>query len=140
MIRLVRIGLPLLLLALFLSTTGVASAQGADQHSQNMKLLASLPKTRVTNSDIAFWGKLAYQGSYAGFRVIDIADPEAPSVLADVKCGSGQGDVTVWQNILVRSVDYPMTERSCALRTRRCRASSRALRSSTSPTRRTHNS
>ena len=35
-------------------------------------------------------------------------------MLADVDCGSGQGDVTVWQNILVRSVDYPMTERSCA--------------------------
>jgi hypothetical protein len=35
-------------------------------------------------------------------------------VLADVDCGSGQGDVTVWGNILVRSVDYPMTERSCA--------------------------
>src|SRR5262245_34088142 len=79
-----------------------------------MKLLAGLPKTGTTNSDIAFWGHLAYQGNYNGFRVIDIAEPEAPKVLADVDCGSGQGDVTVWGNILVRSVDYPMTERSCA--------------------------
>jgi hypothetical protein len=87
---------------------------GADQHSQNMKLLASLPRTGTTNSDIAFWGHTAYQGNYNGFRVIDISEPEQPNVLADVDCGSGQGDVTVWQNILVRSVDYPMTERSCA--------------------------
>ncbi len=87
---------------------------GPDEHSQNMKLLASLPKTDTVNSDLAFWGRLAYQGNYNGFRVIDIADPEHPSVLADVDCGSGQGDVTVWGNVLVRSVDYPMTERSCA--------------------------
>jgi hypothetical protein len=87
---------------------------GADQHSQNMKLLASVPRTGTTNSDIAFWGRTAYQGNYNGFRVIDISELEQPTVLADVDCGSGQGDVTVWQNILVRSVDYPMTERSCA--------------------------
>jgi hypothetical protein len=59
------------------------------------KLLASLPRTGTTNSDLAFWGQLAYQGNYNGFRVIDIADPNHPSVLADVDCGSGQGDVTV---------------------------------------------
>src|SRR5437867_3328111 len=62
--------------------------KGPDQHSQNMKLLASLPKTGTTNSDIAFWGHLAYQGNYNGFRVIDISDPAAPAVLADVDCGS----------------------------------------------------
>ncbi len=89
-------------------------AAGPDPHSQNMKLLASSPRTGTTNSDIAFWGRLAYQGNYNGFRVVDIADPERLRVLADVDCGSGQGDVTVWANLLVRSVDYPMTERSCA--------------------------
>ena len=29
---------------------------GPDQHSQSMKLLASLPRTGTTSSDIAFWG------------------------------------------------------------------------------------
>jgi hypothetical protein len=51
--------LPLLLLALFLSVTSVTSAQETDAHSQNMKLLASLPKSGVTNSGIAFLGNLA---------------------------------------------------------------------------------
>jgi len=46
---------------------------GPDEHSQNMKLLASLPRTGTTNSDIAFWGRLAYQGNYNGFQVIDIS-------------------------------------------------------------------
>ena len=63
---------------------------GPDEHSQNMKLLASLPRTGTVNSDIAFWGRLAYQGNYNGFRVIDISEPEQPSVLADVDCGSGR--------------------------------------------------
>jgi hypothetical protein len=119
-----RLMLVLVLGALALAAPGAVRADpppspprpgaGPDEHSQNMKLLASLPKTGTVNSDIAFWGHLAYQGNYNGFRVIDISDPEAPTVLADVDCGSGQGDVTVWGSVLVRSVDYPMTERSCA--------------------------
>jgi hypothetical protein len=54
-------------------------AAGPDQHSQNMKLLASLPKTGTTNSDLAFWGRLAYHGNYNGFRVIDISAPGTPT-------------------------------------------------------------
>ncbi len=124
MTKILRVGLPLAVLVSMLVAAGPALADppegppppatGADQHSQNMKLLASLSRTGTTNSDLAFWGHTAYQGNYNGFRVIDISEPEQPTVLADVDCGSGQGDVTVWQNILVRSVDYPMTERSCA--------------------------
>src|SRR6266540_2751759 len=63
---------------------------GQDQHSRNMKRLASLPKTGTTTSDLAFWGDVAYQGNYNGFRVIDISQPGRPQVLADVDCGSGQ--------------------------------------------------
>ena len=123
MTRILRFVVPLLVIAAMLPAARPAmadptgppgSGSGQDQHSRNMKLLGSSPKTGTTNSDLAFWGKIAYQGNYNGFRVIDISRPDRPSVLADVDCGSGQGDVTVWQNILVRSVDYPMTERSCA--------------------------
>ena len=32
----------------------------------------------IYNSDLAFWGKTAYQGSYSGFRIIDVSDPENP--------------------------------------------------------------
>jgi hypothetical protein len=52
-----------------------------------MKLLGSAPRTNPAsfyrNSDLAFWGRLAFAGDYEGFRVIDVADPEAPVVLAD---------------------------------------------------------
>ena len=118
--------LPLLVLVVLLALGSAGAAGGkvylpgaarsaarAEAHSASMTLAASLPKGGTVNSDIAFWGNLAYHGSYDGFRVIDISKPTAPSVLADVHCAAGQGDVTVWKNILVRSVDYPVTQRSC---------------------------
>jgi hypothetical protein len=44
-----------------------------------MKLLGSAPRTNPAsfyrNSDLAFWGRLAFAGDYEGFRVIDVADP-----------------------------------------------------------------
>ena len=67
------------------------SAARAEAHSASMTLAASLPKGGTVNSDIAFWGNLAYQGSYDGFRVIDISKPTAPSVLADVALRRGPG-------------------------------------------------
>src|SRR5262249_9660888 len=105
--RLVRLAV----LPLFVLVVVSVAAAGGGGRGENMKLLASLPTPAVMNTDMAFWGELAFQGSYAGFRVIDISRPARPRVLADVRCGAGQGDVTVWQKILVRSVDYPMTER-----------------------------
>ena len=75
----------------------------------------------IFNSDLAFWGKTAYQGTYEGFRIIDIADPENPVELknfTDCVQGTGtgnQGDVIVWGNILVRSWNSPTPAggRSC---------------------------
>jgi hypothetical protein len=60
-------------------------------------------------TDIAFWGKLAYQGIwFGGFRVIDISSPARPRVLSEVDCGAFQGDVGVWGNLVFRSVDAPV--------------------------------
>ncbi|MEX2646748.1 MAG: PA domain-containing protein [Gaiellaceae bacterium] len=67
----------------------------------------------VFNSDLAFWGKTAYQGTYEGFRIIDVSDPENPVQVTNfTDCVQGtttgnQGDVIVWRNILVRSWNSP---------------------------------
>ena len=81
--------------------------------SRNMRLmsLSSRPAGANAfaefNSDLAFWGDKAYQGTFKGFRIIDIDDPSRPRELIDYEdCGTvGQGDVVVWGNILVRSWD-----------------------------------
>ncbi|HEX5993921.1 MAG TPA: hypothetical protein VFY84_02135 [Jiangellales bacterium] len=62
----------------------------------------------TANSDLAFWGKLAVHGNYDGFRLIDITEPDNPVQLLDYRdCAGNQGDVLIWENILVRSWNSP---------------------------------
>jgi hypothetical protein len=98
-------------------------------HSPNMHLLgASLRAGAVTgpppvgpgtvpwdtrNTDLAFWGKLAIQGRYDGFRVIDIRSPGNPRELAHFPCVSPQGDVGIYRNLVFRSVDSPQRTDGC---------------------------
>jgi PA domain len=71
------------------------------------------PTSGVFNSDLAFWGRTAYQGTYEGFRIIDITESDNPVEVVnftDCVAGTGtgnQGDVLVWGSILVRSWNSP---------------------------------
>jgi len=58
---------------------------------------------RTVNSDIAFWGNLAFNGNYDGFRIIDISDPDDPQLVSWTHCNGDQGDIVVWEDVLVRS-------------------------------------
>ena len=84
------------------------------QHSKNMHLMGISRRTvahgtSIFNTDLAFSGRLVYQGTYDGFRVIDISQPDNPIEIAlynDCSPGStdgSQGDLVVWNNLLVRS-------------------------------------
>lgn len=104
---------------------GVAVADHATRpHTQNMHALGHSPHpatflgepdgVRHVSSDIAFWGKLAFNGNYDGFRVIDISDPENPTELLHQGCNGDQGDIFVWEDVLVRSWNSPKNEpRDC---------------------------
>ena len=63
--------------------------------------------TRNISSDIAFWGDLAFNGNYDGFRIIDISAPGAPVEISHQRCNGDQGDLVVWENILVRGWNAP---------------------------------
>jgi hypothetical protein len=58
-----------------------------------------------TNSDLAFAGNRLFAGSYHGFNVYDIESPGTPRLLASVVCPGGQGDVSVYGNLLFMSVE-----------------------------------
>ena len=103
----------------------VGDAVGTFEYSANMTPLGysarNVPFTgtgsSLFNSDLAFQGNLAYQGTYAGFRVIDISDPTNPIQLHnEISCSvaGGQGDVVVWGNILVRAWDAPVSAGNAA--------------------------
>ncbi len=95
------------------------SPQDTEPHSQNTHEMGhdlqegtfSVPDgQRVISSDIAFQGRLAYQGNYNGFRVIDISAPGNPRLIAQAECNGDQGDIVVWENILVRSWNTKRSE------------------------------
>ncbi len=94
--------------------------------TRNMKYLGFSPEPAPTfskfNSDLAFQGDRAYQGSYDGFRILDISVPMRPAEVVDVdNCASpgtstvGQGDVTVYKNVMTRSVDAALPANSTCL-------------------------
>jgi hypothetical protein len=85
-------------------------------YTQNMHPMghsARIPVGGRFNSDLAFWGKTAYQGTYEGFRIIDITEGDNPVEINNyAECSPGstagnQGDVIVWENLLVRSWNSP---------------------------------
>jgi hypothetical protein len=90
-----------------------AADHGTRPHTQNMHAKGHSPHpatffgdpdgVRHINSDIAFWGNLAFNGNYDGFRIIDISDPDNPQEIVHQGCNGDQGDLVVWENILVRS-------------------------------------
>jgi hypothetical protein len=59
------------------------------------------------NTDIAFWGKFAYQGNWDGFSIRNIGNPNNPFTVSRTFCDGNQGDIAVWKNILVRSWNTP---------------------------------
>ncbi len=65
------------------------------------------PAPAEINSDLAFWGRYAFNGNYDGFRIIDISDRRNPVEISHTRCQGNQGDIVVWDNILVRSWNSP---------------------------------
>ena len=60
------------------------------------------------NSDLAFWGNTAYQGNFNGFRIIDLGDGANPDAgIRYDQCNGGQGDVMIWDDLLIRTWDSP---------------------------------
>lgn len=95
-----------------LPVSAALAAHGTEPSTPNMHALGHSPQPgtfsvpdgeRVISSDLAFQGRIAYQGNYNGFRVIDISAPGNPKLIAQPECNGDQGDVVVWDDILVRS-------------------------------------
>jgi hypothetical protein len=136
-----------LLVALATPTGAAAAPSGVATHTwtKNMKPLGealspvplanATPGASVFNSDLAFWGQRAYQGTYNGFNIIDISDPEnLVKVLDYNECApdnpttgnpttaGNQGDVAVWgsqdanvkqASLLIRAWNSNATGQSC---------------------------
>jgi hypothetical protein len=52
------------------------------------------------NSDLAFTGNYAIQGSFSGYQVWDISNPSEPTLKTAYYCPASQSDVSVYKNLL----------------------------------------
>ena len=59
----------------------------------------------VINSDIAFNGNYVFQGSYNGIQIWDISDIRNPTLKTTLVCPGGQGEPSVWGNLMFMSVE-----------------------------------
>jgi len=67
------------------------------------------------NTDLAFAGDVLFEGNYHGFNAYSIEDPLTPQLLASVVCPGGQGDVSVYGNLLFMSVEQTRGRLDCGL-------------------------
>jgi hypothetical protein len=66
------------------------------------------------NSDFAFQGNHLFQGNFYGVSIYDIGDPAKAKLLTTLICPGGQGDVSVYGNLLFMSVEMGNGRLDCA--------------------------
>jgi LVIVD repeat len=81
-----------------------AGLMNAEEATWNLRVVSKTPPSPpflgMTNSDLAFTGRYAIQGSYNGYQVWDIANPSQPALVTAFVCPASQSDVSVYRNLL----------------------------------------
>jgi hypothetical protein len=87
----------------------------AEEAASNIEHLANVPRSGpfdappgnfgFLNSDLAFTGDRAIAGNFNGFQVYDISAPASPRLTGSFVCPGGQGDVSVYGDLLFMSVE-----------------------------------
>ena len=67
------------------------------------------------NTDLAFSKEVVIEGNYHGFNSFNIEDPRKPQLLASVVCPGGQGDVSIFGNLLFMSVEENRGRLDCGV-------------------------
>ncbi|HKW74941.1 MAG TPA: hypothetical protein VJN64_05395 [Terriglobales bacterium] len=72
-----------------------------------------LAQLAFANSDLAFQGHYLFQGNFYGVSIFDISDPANTKLVTSLVCPGGQGDVSVYKNLLFMSVEMPNGRLDC---------------------------
>jgi hypothetical protein len=84
-------------------------------------MLSKMPKSlqleiaqlAFANSDLAFQGNHLFQGNFYGVNIYDISNPAQAALVTSMVCPGGQGDVSVYKNLLFMSVEMPNGRLDC---------------------------
>ena len=97
----------------------------AEEAAGNLELVANVPRPEgffdpadmgsfsFANSDLAFSGDYAFVGNYNGFQIYDVSEPSSPTLRTSVVCPGGQGDLSVYRNLLFMSVEETRGRLDC---------------------------
>ncbi|HUP51237.1 MAG TPA: hypothetical protein VM198_02080 [Longimicrobiales bacterium] len=76
----------------------------AEEAIWNLRKLSSTPPPEDfvggINSDLAFTGDHAIQGSFSGIQIWDISNPRSPRIVTSYVCPASQSDVSVYGDLL----------------------------------------
>lgn len=76
-------------------------------------LQLEIAQLAFANSDLAFQGDHLFQGNFYGINIFDISNPDKTALLTSLVCPGGQGDVSVYKNLLFMSVEMPNGRLDC---------------------------
>ncbi len=92
-------------------TLGLLGVNDTSKMKKPVQLIRA--QLAFANSDLAFQGKHLFQGNFYGFNIFDISNPTKPGLLTSVVCPGGQGDPSVYKNLLFMSVEAPNGRLDC---------------------------
>ena len=72
-----------------------------------------LAQLAFANSDLAFQGNHLFQGNFYGVNIYDISNPAKAQLVTSMICPGGQGDVSVYKNLMFMSVEMPNGRLDC---------------------------
>src|SRR5687768_5961438 len=94
-------------------TLGQLGAGNADILKMPKPLQLAFAQFAFGNTDLAFQGNRLVQGNYYGINIFDISNPAKPVLLTSMVCPGGQGDPSVYKNLLFMSVEMPNGRLDC---------------------------
>jgi len=86
---------------------------GGDISKLPKELQLVIAQLAFANSDLAFQGNHLFQGNFYGVNIYDISHPANAALLTSLVCPGGQGDVSVYKNLLFMSVEMPNGRLDC---------------------------
>lgn len=75
----------------------------------------STAQLAFSNTDIAFQGNHLFLGNFYGVNIYDISNPAQTKLLTSMICPGGQGDVSIYKNLMFMSVEMPNGRLDCGV-------------------------
>jgi hypothetical protein len=86
---------------------------GGDASKMTKSVQLVFAQLAFANSDLAFQGNHLFQGNFYGINIYDISNPAKTTLLTSMVCPGGQGDPSVYKNLLFMSVEMPNGRLDC---------------------------